>query len=491
MPTERISARILKEITMTYAINKKIGRLFRSVAAAAAVFAVMGLSGVVSAQAAEPERGLITAGDFQSALNGAFGWELDRLDGDTLCEGFLTAGTAAESESDWFVISERAAGAEDDYAAYAETAAEILGSRLDDPSGYYLTELARTAVALGLCGEDNAPDLSGLELGEAGDNEVIWVAIAQKLNGYDYSSAELELFERQSEDGGFGLAETDADITAMALHALPKGCEQAEAAIGYLKKYYAENSGEMSCETAAQIIMGLCAQGVNPSQSADFTDENGVRPIDVLMSKRVGGGFTHLDEDEPNAMATMQAAAALSALGYYSETGRSVFEPGFEPADVYSCENPIGETFDEYDLGLLNGIKEPSASDFERLKALRERADIYGTDNETYGILDGKLAESESICKQIEELNGEIRDGFYPADSVGLSRLGRLRGLNEKISGFSEEDRTLILSADELAERETLLSKRKAVLIIAVCGGSAAAVTAVAVIIYIKRKNKA
>lgn len=487
MHTERILAQILKEITMTCAIDKKTVVFFR-LAAAAAVFAVMILKCAVLVQAAEPERNLITAEDYRSALKGAFGWELDRLDGDSLCESFLSAGAAAESESDWFVIAERAAGAEDDYAAYAKTAAEILGSRLDDPSGYYLTELARTAVVLGLCGEGNAPDLSGLRLDEVGDNEVIWIVIAQKLNGYDYSAAERELFERQSEDGGFGLTETDADITAMALHALPKDSVQAEAALEYLKRYYAENSGDMSCETAAQIIMGLCAQGIDPSQSADFTDENGVRPIDVLMSKQADGGFTHLDEDEPNAMATMQAAAALSALGYYSETGKSVFEPGFMPADVYSCQNPSGETFDEYDMGLLNGIEYPSASDIERLKALSARADLYGTDDDIRGILDEKLAESERICAQIEELNGEIRDGFYPAESVGLSSLGKLHEINERIAGFSEADRELILSADELAEREDSLGRQKIVLIIAVCGCSAAA--AVTAIVYIKRKNR-
>ena len=200
---------------MTFATDKKWSRLAAAVTAAA----VFAFTAAFSAFSDGYSRTTVGREEYSAALNGAFEWERRRLGTDSLCGGFLSEGTAGESEADWFVIAERAAGIEDDYAAYAEAAAKKLDKRLETPSDFYLTEIARTTVALGLCGYPQ-PDLSVLDLSSAGDNEVIWVIIAQRMGGYDISAAQSELISRQTENGGFGLGSEDADITAMALMAL-------------------------------------------------------------------------------------------------------------------------------------------------------------------------------------------------------------------------------------------------------------------------------
>jgi hypothetical protein len=366
-------------------------------------------------------------------------------------------------------------------------AEEILEERLENPDGYYLTEFARTAVVIDICGGES-PDLSQLDFSSAGDNEVIWYALAQKLGGYDCSAAENELALRQSDDGGFGiLGDSDADVTAMALNILPSDGDEASAAVNYLSEYYSENGSEMSTETAAQMIIGLCTQGINPSQSAQFTAEDGVRLTDILLSRRTEDGFSHVDGGDTNEMATMQALTALAVLGYYSAAQRSVFDGNFVPIDLYGEENLGGEGFDDYDTGLLESVQNVQASDHSLLETLKSRANLYGADYETLSEIEEKLAKSELLCSEIESINSEIRENLYPADEVRLNALSELHEINVRIEQFSEQDRALILSADELESREAELQIGKKYLIIACCGG---VLLAVAVIIYIIRKKK-
>jgi hypothetical protein len=447
--------------------------------------AVMSLF-TLNAFADTPKRSVIDDADYISAVDGAFERELKKLGSENLCYGFLQSG-AAESEADWYMLSALAVGRDEDYAAYEQAAGDVLAEKLKNPDEYYITEFARTAVVIQLCGGES-PDLSELDLTSAGDNEVIWAALAQKLGGYDCTQAQSELASRQSEDGGFGIAgASDADITAMALNVLPKDGEQASAALQYLKNYYMQNGADISTETAAQMIIGLCSQGINPSQSADFTDGDGVRLIDILFSRRADDGFSHLSDGEANDMSTMQALTALAALGFYSETGSSVFEANLDSANFYGGKKLCGEAFDEYDIGVLESVEDAEASDYNTLTSLRERAEALDADEETLSEIDGKLAESELICEEIEELNAEIREDFYPADGVGLKKLSRLHSLNERISHYSDNDRELILSADELEEREDALRDWRKNLITASCGGL---LLAAAAAIYIMRKNK-
>ncbi len=448
---------------------------------------IITLVGGLKASAEEPKRELLTAEIYRESVQKALKWERKKLASESLCDGFLTLDLAGTSEGDWFVLAERVLNIDDDYGDYARVSAEKFADFMLEPEGGYLTEPARIAVAAALCDKDqreNFAELADLDISQAGANELAWLAAAQNFCGLDNSETVEKLCEMQQSDGGFGLSNSDADITAMALMALPKDGENAEKALDYLKKYFAETDN-ISCETAAQMIMGLCAQGVNCSESSDFTKENGARLTEILLSYQTDdGGFSHVYGYESNTIATMEALAALAVQGYFSATGEYFLSENFALTDVLSAENPFAEGFFEYDLEQVKSIDEPLASDFPAISELKKRADEYGTDDETLDILDKKYANSKQKCDEIEKLNTKIRDDFYPASDVKLTKLSKLAELNDQISAYKSADRELILSADDLAEREITLKKEAAagaILIIIVAGGGA---------IYIIKRTK-
>jgi hypothetical protein len=443
------------------------------------------------------ERTEISDSEIISAIDTAFEDETKKLENDSLARGFIAADTVGEMESDWYILAESAVGKEDDYAAYAEKAETVLEERIKNVGDYYLTEIARTAIAIKICG-GTVPDLSAVSLDGVGDNEVAWLAIAQNIGGYDTDSMLEELYGRQDGEGAFGLGSPDKDITAMALNVLPKDSEQALAAVGYLEKAYADCSADgedISTETAAQIIIGLCSQGINPSSSEGFTTADGVRPIDIVMSRRTDGGFSSSVSGEKNDMSTVQSVLALAVLSHYSVTGESLFSADFARTDIFSdtamatATNLCGETFDSYDRGVLDGIANAAASDIKLLQQLSQRAETLGADEQTLTEISKKLADSESVKAEIEELNALIREDFYPADKLTLSSLDELSEINRQIETFAEVDRELILSANELSERENKLTENRRELIVAAC--VAVSITfALIIFVYIKRKKR-
>lgn len=153
------------------------------------------------------------------------------------------------------------------------------------------------------------------------------------------------LLDYQSGDGSFSLSREgsgDTDITAMALQALaPYATDgtpaselkaetkaKAESAAGKALKYLASELGdngmyayddEYSSETSSQVIMALCAMGIDPKESGDFT-KDGVSIVDGMMNFRMdNGGFSHseaanADESGDNIMSSQQAGCAFVSL---------------------------------------------------------------------------------------------------------------------------------------------------------------------------------
>ena len=70
--------------------------------------------------------------------------------------------------------------------------------------------------------------------------------------------------------------------------------------------------GIKNSESISQVIIGLCANGIDPT-SSDFT-KNGKNLIDALLTfKSDDGGFKHIYEGNSNGKATEQALLALEA----------------------------------------------------------------------------------------------------------------------------------------------------------------------------------
>lgn len=428
----------------------------------------------LSAFAAD-ERSIITDEQVCRSAQSAFLWHEKNADIEQ------TGGSSA----DWHMLTACALGLDEDFSEYAAKAKRELEKRLEAEQEYYLTELARTAAAVYFIGGEPT-DLSAADYSSAGDNELVWYIISQKMNGFEYGGC-LELLCSRQNGGGFGFGgQTDPDITAMALNALEKDSGEAAAAVDYLSGYYMENYENMSTETAAQLITGLCLQGINPSQSADFTAKNGVRPVDILFSRQTAdGGFSHLDGEQANVISTEQALTAICALGRFSADGEGLFSPVNKTTDISVLQNIVGEGFDDYDKSELSSI-EGRAVDLKRLERLKERAEAYPPDSETADMLGKKLSESKSRAEDIKRLNSRISGGFYPPGEVGITRLNELKEINREISAVDKADRGLLLCSEELSERERTLERR-----LAVTAAAAATLIIAAVIYIIKRKGKA
>ena len=119
----------------------------------------------------------------------------------------------------------------------------------------------------------------------------------------------------------------DIDMTAMAIQALAPYYSKNEAVKAAVDKAltflsgaqtqdggYAENvGGTNSSESAAQVLVALCAMKIDPLNDSRFIKSNH-SVLDALCSYYVtGGGFKHTASGERNAMATEQCYYALAA----------------------------------------------------------------------------------------------------------------------------------------------------------------------------------
>lgn len=376
------------------------------------------------------------AGVIEYAL-GDYGDDADKNGGSGLAAKFIAEGSAGSSAADWFMIAERALGYEDDYAGY------IGAAQARDYESELLTEPARRSITAQLLGGEGF-DMSGYSLEGAGCNELIWTALSQKICGCDDGDALAALSDCIRQDGGMGLMGSETDITAMSLLVLDGG--DAERAERWLYENY--DSGGMTCETAAWYIIGFAARG------KAFDSPAAVRPVDTLMSCRnPDGGFAHIAGGESQPLSTAQAALALAAMAQMSAGGRLF---GGEPAavDLAAQENLSCDFFDSFDESRLDEIR-PTAAANPELRVLCERAELFAGGEQTARARE-LLEESSRRLGEVERLNGEIRESFYPADRVKLWRYGELCEINRRVNALGE-DRALALSADELAAREKRL----------------------------------
>lgn len=164
-----------------------------------------------------------------------------------------------------------------------------------------------------------------------------------------------ELLDYQLESGAFCLDRSlggDVDITAMALQALapyqetPKVQEAVERALSWLSGQLTEDAGflcygEGSAESSAQVILALCALGIDPEQDIDF-QKNGKTMLDGLKQyRRKDGTYQHTAEDEEeNIMATYQSLLALEAVQRLENGKGWIFDfTAYEPPEGMTERN--------------------------------------------------------------------------------------------------------------------------------------------------------
>ncbi|OOB78918.1 MAG: hypothetical protein BEN18_05485 [Epulopiscium sp. Nuni2H_MBin001] len=233
---------------------------------------------------------------------------------------------------------------EDYYTAVEQIAIDNDANKENGWSGK-VTDVQRLAIAVGAIGMDptdvggvdlldytlnkaaNMPYIAQSELGERqGLNELVYGLIAIDL--FD-SSVELyddELVQNSrdsivatiindyyNEDGGFSLDKaavvSEFDITAMALQALAKYCDDEEVAkvvdssLTFLANNLDNNKEDIASEALAQYVVALCALNM------DATDV-----VELLLSYGLeDGSYEHVKGGGSDLMATEQAFYALVA----------------------------------------------------------------------------------------------------------------------------------------------------------------------------------
>ena len=321
------------------------------------------LSAAGCGKAASPEKVMKNAVGYLHAAGG--------LDDDES----LTAAAyykAGDSLSDWVLITALEAGDDtldtqkylQELQAYVEKAYAENGG-LDS---FRATEWHRTILAVCACGGDptafgTGPDGQPIDLvrdgiwdwdrssslDEQGSNALIYALLALQASGAEpaadaaWSTDRIlaRLLSYQADDGGFGLvdASSDNDMTGMALHALgPYADRQVTLedgtpvtvadSIGRAEDWLAGQQARggyylsekhYSAETLSQIILGLCACGVDPGSDERFRKAGGSAEDALLSFQNKDGGFASTfagsgDLEESELMPTYQALSALAAL---------------------------------------------------------------------------------------------------------------------------------------------------------------------------------
>ena len=130
----------------------------------------------------------------------------------------------------------------------------------------------------------------------------------------------------------------DPDMTAMAIQALApyrsdmQVNEAVERSMNWIQEQLAEAEDytdlkEDSAETCAQVILALCALGLDPDKEADFV-KNEQNVLDHLNSYRMENGmYQHVySDDKENIMATYQSLLALEAVQKLRNEQKWIFD---------------------------------------------------------------------------------------------------------------------------------------------------------------------
>lgn len=206
------------------------------------------------------------------------------------------------------------------------------------------TDNAKAAIALHMLGGD-PQDVEGFDLlaqmedtkavKEQGVNAEIWALNAASCCGRKLEAQETyieDILGMQTEDGSitYDGQTADVDITAMAMQALEPFAEEnqkAADALAAAREWLAAQqtpAGDYgSSESTSQVIQAVAACGEDPAKAEDFM-KDGSTPIDGLMQYRCADGFSHLQGEEMDVMATEQALCAIdSAL--HAAQGEKLF----------------------------------------------------------------------------------------------------------------------------------------------------------------------
>jgi hypothetical protein len=290
-------------------------------------------------------------------------------------------------QRDWLVLGLARGGrmGEESKKAYLDDLAAQVVAVEGKLSSTKYTEYARTVLALTALGVD-ASSFAGYDLTaplteysmviRQGINGPIFALLALDSGGYKgdglatlaegAATGEADgqglrgrliayILSRELSGGGWSMSAStaDPDLTAMALQALApyagRGNAVLDATLGRALDALSSlqrtdggfsSMGAPSCESAAQVVVALCALGI-PLNDARFV-KGGHTIYDALMSyyDAGSGGFRHVAGGSVDAMATGQGTYALVALRRALAGATSLYDM----SDVTLVAYPAGGT---------------------------------------------------------------------------------------------------------------------------------------------------
>lgn len=392
-----------------------------------ALLLVLACCPVPSAQAADG--GGYTREDIAWYMDGIVSWCAGRLgvSEDAMLSTQTAAEYAAAGGLDWYTLYMYRAGYESDYAAYGSALEDAVSQKYQENGGLdrvRASEWHRTGLAATACGGDalafgtNAAGetinlvADGVydrgkteDLGAQGINGLTWGLLLLDSRGYSVPAGAADtretiltrILSAQSAERGFSLSGegVSADLTAMTLQALAPYqnsthvftvtdkatgttvertvSEAIELALGALSACQMENGGfgddGESSESAAQVIIALCALGIDPATDARFVKRGGSVLDALLRFAKPDGGFAHTLEkgaDGSNAMAGEQALGALTAYMRFKDGLHSLYDlRGEADAETAEAVRALREEID----ALAAAGTEPDAATAAELQA--------------------------------------------------------------------------------------------------------------------------
>lgn len=319
-----------------------------------------------------------------------------------------TADYAAEGGLDWYALYMSRAGYGGNYAAYGTALSRAVSQKYAESGGLdrvRASEWHRTGLVAIVCGYDamafgihtngESIDLvaDGVydrakteDLGAQGINGLTWGLLL--LDSLDYpvpagasdtrETILTRILSAQTAERGFSLSGEgiSVDLTAMTLQALAPyqnstrtftvtdkatGTsvertvgEAIELALDVLSTVQMKNGGfgdgSESSESVAQVIIALCALGIDPAADVRFIKSGGSALDALLRFARADGGFAHTLEkgaDGSNAMAGEQALGALTAYMRFKDGLHSLYDFRKETdAETAEAVSALRETID-------------------------------------------------------------------------------------------------------------------------------------------------
>ena len=162
--------------------------------------------------------------------------------------------------------------------------------------------------------------------------------------------------------------------------------------------------GTVNVESIAQVMVALCALGIDPAQDSRFVSSTGKTILDGLLGFRLeDGGFCHVTTSGYNSMANDQATYALVSYWRLANGMRSLYDmrADWSAADRQALDSVIAA---------IDRLPSPSAVDYKaQLKAALTAFRALPFDERQYVTNYSALAAGIALIGGVSELDSETK----------------------------------------------------------------------------------